>query len=128
MLNEAFSDCPTLCCIGVCCRARHLVLVCGTPYLVRPLILASIINTVQVHCVFGDKRMRSDLKRAGIQNAYCVVVLTERRKCASTTASGIKNSLDPDADVILSAKDIMMLSGESEKQHMIVQLHGIHSV
>ena len=31
--------------------------------------------------------------------------------------------VDPDVDVVLSAKDITMLSGEPAKQHMIVQLH-----
>jgi hypothetical protein len=72
-----------------------------------------------VFCIFGDRRLREDLVKAGIARAYCVVVLAERRK---SLKNGIR-AIDPDADVILTAKDIAMFAKGSGFQHMIVQLH-----
>jgi hypothetical protein len=69
-----------------------------------------------VFCIFGDRRLREDLEKAGIARAFCVVVLAERRKSMGRT-------VEPDADVILTAKDIAMLAIGSNFQRMIVQLH-----
>jgi hypothetical protein len=69
-----------------------------------------------VFCIFGDRRLREDLEKAGIARACCVVVLAERRKSMGRT-------VEPDADVILTAKDIAMLAIGSHFQRMIVQLH-----
>jgi hypothetical protein len=73
---------------------------------------------LNVFCIFGDRRSREDLERAGIARAFCVVVIAERRKSVRDSIQLI----DPDADVVLTAKDIAMLTNTNCFRHMIVQL------